>query len=326
MTAVQAAYLQHHLGERRSRRDAEHAFRTMNEFMSARSRYRVNYRVAEFDLLQQRAYARAEAERGLSPKSIATALSFIAAAVNWAARDQIVKDAGQERQVRILSQPITVEAGVSKIAAIVDAEIDEAPRWLPQRGQLAAFIDAVEDEMVFRFVVVALNTWARREAVTDLRMSAVNFNLGLVNLNPPGRKQTRKRRPILPLTDNLRGWMLHWNDEWPVRWYREDRSDLWDGFRAVAARVGMASLTPHALRHFMNSRALALGVPAEERSRWLGHMDKRASPTTEIYEHATPDYLGKAREATDAIVTELDALAQRSLKAPGQPVSIRRMP
>lgn len=313
MTTVQDAYLQHHLGERRSRRDAVHAFRTMNEFMVGRSRHRVNYRVAEFDLLQQRAYARSEADRGLSPKSIATALSFVAAAVNWAAKDQIVKDGGQERQVRILSQPITIEAGVTKIAAIVDAEIDEVPRWLPQRGQLATFIDAIEDEMLFRFVVVALNTWARREAVTDLRLSAVNFELGLVNLNPLGRRQTRKRRPILPLTDNLRGWLLHWADDWPVRWYREDRSDLWDGFRAVAAKVGMASLTPHALRHFMNSRALALGVPAEERSRWLGHMDRRASPTTEIYEHATSDYLAQAKEATDAIMEELDALTKRRL-------------
>lgn len=325
MLVVEAAYLEHHLSDRpRTLIEAQRAFKTVNEFMAGRSRRHKAWRVAEFDLLEQRAYARHMAERGLSAKSISTALSFIGAAANWAAKDQVVKSGRTERQIRILSYPVTIESGVTKVAEAVDEEIDDTPRWIPQPAELARFIDAIDEqtvmkanvapaaaEMIFRFVVVALNTWARREAVTDLRKKAVDFPLGLVHLNPQGRKQTKKRRPIIRLTDNLRAWLLNWNEDHPVRWYRQDRSDLWDGFRAVAAAADLPGITPHVLRHFMNSRAIALGVPAEERSMWLGHKEPTKAPTTEIYEHATPDFLERAREATDRIMVELDALARK---------------
>src|SRR5439155_10155079 len=72
-------------------------------------------------------------------------------------------------------------------------------------------------ENLFRYVVIALNTWARPSAILELSIAAqVDFKAGLVRLNPPGRKQTKKVRPAIPLTDNLRGWLEDWNIDHPI--------------------------------------------------------------------------------------------------------------
>ena len=50
------------------------------------------------------------------------------------------------------------------------------------------------------------------EAVVD-RPPVVN---GLIDLNPTGRKQTKKRRPTIEFTENLRGWLEHWGEDRPL--------------------------------------------------------------------------------------------------------------
>jgi hypothetical protein len=68
---------------------------------------------------------------------------------------------------------------------------------------IATVLDALEQEHLFRFSIIALNTWARPEAVSDFNPLTQRRN-GLIDLNPPDRVQTNKRRPLIPETRNLR--------------------------------------------------------------------------------------------------------------------------
>lgn len=88
---------------------------------------------------------------------------------------------------------------------------------IPTDKQMAAFIDAIEDEHVFRFAIIELNTWARPEAVFELNVKKqVDFERRIIKLNQDGRRQTNKVRPTITLTDNLLGWLKTWNREWPI--------------------------------------------------------------------------------------------------------------
>ncbi|MGE6737211.1 site-specific integrase, partial [Streptomyces sp. NPDC059900] len=49
---------------------------------------------------------------------------------------------------------------------------------------------------------------------------------------------------------------------------------------------GTPKYTPHSLRHFFASTALANGIPIHEVSRWLGH--KSIKTTVDIYGHLVP--------------------------------------
>lgn len=54
----------------------------------------------------------------------------------------------------------------------------------------------------------------------------------------------------------------------------------------------------------------------EERAAWLGHTDQTFRTTDHWYESWDPDYLVNAMQATDAIMTMLNGLTERSLIAP----------
>ena len=52
--------------------------------------------------------------------------------------------------------------------------------------------------------------------------------------------------------------------------------------------------TPHTLRHFYASTALAHGVPLHEVSRWLGHTSIKT--TADIYRHLVPAAWERCRQ------------------------------
>ncbi|MFF4528145.1 tyrosine-type recombinase/integrase [Streptomyces sp. NPDC001407] len=57
---------------------------------------------------------------------------------------------------------------------------------------------------------------------------------------------------------------------------------------------GKPKYTPHALRHFFASTALAAGIPIHEVSRWLGH--KSIKTTVDLYGHLVPEAWDRCRE------------------------------
>ena len=70
-------------------------------------------------------------------------------------------------------------------------------------------------------MVWALGTGARPEAVLELHSRQINFEDGLVHLNPPGREQVAKKyRPVVRLPDALwetfEGWAVSYGGR-PVK-------------------------------------------------------------------------------------------------------------
>jgi hypothetical protein len=117
-----------------------------------------------------------------------------------AALQRITDGLGKESEVVLLEHHPTVTTDRNKVAELLDLP-DPSPRdWLPTYQQFGRFIDGLgpRQELAFRFIMMALNTWARPEAITDLRVGQqVDFRHRLVDLNPPGRRQNAKRRPVI---------------------------------------------------------------------------------------------------------------------------------
>ncbi|MCZ0970991.1 tyrosine-type recombinase/integrase [Streptomyces albulus] len=74
-------------------------------------------------------------------------------------------------------------------------------------------------------------------------------------------------------------------------------------FRRAVRAAGLlgwdrtAKYTPHTLRHFFASTALAHGVPVHEVSRWLGHTSIKT--TVDVYGHLVPAAWDRCRQALD---------------------------
>lgn len=195
--------------------------------------------------------------------------------------------------------------------------------------EAAALFNANPPEHLFRFLLLAFNTLSRPEALFELQPFQVDLSRRLIALNPPGRAQTKKYRPTLPVTDTLLPWLKAWTGSaYYVQWHEKQAEPIdsikttWRTLRADAEKLlretdpehaGLADVVPYTIRHTMATELRRRGVPKWEVDGMLGH---RADGVTERYAKFSPDYLGKAAAAIDDYMNELQPLVRRELVLP----------
>lgn len=272
-------------------------------------------------------------EKNHAVATIAREMTSIAAAFNHALKPSIVVDGnGEKREVQLLNSAMPVLYQSGEISRLT-AKPEPKPRdWLPSWAQMALFIDTIgtktatgawdkNSENLFRYVVCALNTWARPAAILSLHVpTQVDFGAGSILLNPPGRRQTKKVRPTIPLTANLAAWLKHWNCDRPIHRNGKALKSVKKVFKAHALKLGMPKLTPYTLRHFMATHIRRIDgcqVSREQRQEWLGH---KPQDTTSWYEHFDLEWLREAKVGTDKIMDKLGSLLRtRKLRPPPSP-------
>jgi integrase len=281
-------------------------------------------------LNQRRVWAHMASESGLSAKSIMTYMISVRAAVHYAALPQLVTIADEPVEVQLLDAPVPIFCNQEEIAEHIGGDVSKPREYIPTYPELGRWMDAIEDEDDFRFVMIMLNTCARNEAIFDLDISKqANHEFGTLDLNPVGRRQTKKRRPIIRMTTNLQAWFQHWGDDKPIRQYQDTvekrlnimgkRGEETDKSGNVTwTPLNMPEMTCYTLRHFMatNMRRASFPVSKEQRSKWLGHSVNEGSKTTDWYEKFDPDYLEQPMRATEEIIAKLQKHTKRKLFAP----------
>ena len=86
------------------------------------------------------------------------------------------------------------------------------------------------------YLALAYGTLARPEAILALHRSFVDFDRWLLAQNPPGRRQTRKYRPTVPVAGCLRQWLQEAPDGPLVAWWRYE--DHRASLKRTIARYG----------------------------------------------------------------------------------------
>ena len=177
-------------------------------------------------------------------------------------------------------------------------------RWL-NRQEAAQLLNAARTMPRSRlhlplFILIALYTGARRGAILDLRWHQVDLIRGRVNFNPPERKQTVKRRPIIPIPRqllwHLRKVQARASSEYVISYHGERVLNLKKSFRAAARKAGLDGIGTHVLRHTAATWMAQSGVSLWEIAGYLGHTTARS---TELYAQHSPEYLQKAKEALE---------------------------
>lgn len=178
---------------------------------------------------------------------------------------------------------------------------DSAPkdRWLT-KAEAQKLYDAcpVNDPetgrmtRAFRLAKIMINTAARRGAVEELKWDQIDFENEVIHFNPPGRKQTKKRRATVPINADLllvleRAWDERLDDTYVL----DTNKSAYAEFKAAARRAGLDDVTPHTLRHTFGTWAAQRGVPL-----WkiAGVMGDTIETTSRHYLHHCPDELRDA--------------------------------
>jgi len=150
-----------------------------------------------------------------------------------------------------------------------------------------------------RFCWLALETGARAEAIRQLTWGRVDFEQWTIDYNVPGRKLTKKRRTVVPISQALREPLL--------RMYAERLADdghvldtdaeVWKLVKTIAANAGLLDVSPHVLRHTAATHMARRGVPLWIIAKVLGNT---LAMVERVYAKHCPDDL---RSAVDMIST-----------------------
>jgi len=129
-----------------------------------------------------------------------------------------------------------------------------------------------------------------------------------LDLNPPGRRQNKKFRPILPVTPTLLPW-LKTVTEPSQRYVAYGRAPiksikhLWELLRQEAGLD--EKVKPYSIRHGMAREMRKRKVPKEQISMFLGHLPKDSDATTSIYAPYEPEYCAEAVAAIESVMAEV---------------------
>lgn len=193
--------------------------------------------------------------------------------------------------------------------AVAKKHISSRPEiWLPPKGEyqirylerdeFEKFFEAVKAPHARLYVLLGLNTMARPSAILELEWSQIDFDRRLINLNPSGRRQTAKRRPIVSINDELYVALLAAYEARQsasvIERGAEPIQNIKKAFQAASKRSGVKA-TAYTLRHTGAVRAAKAGVSMAELAQFMGHDDDRT--TQRHYARFSPGHLRKVADA-----------------------------
>jgi integrase len=143
---------------------------------------------------------------------------------------------------------------------------------------------------VQRFLWIVLQTGARRRVVEKLEWSRVDFGRGLIDFNFGG-PQTKKRKPVVPISDALRPVLERAYAERTGPFVLDHSGSIRKAFERAVAEAKLSGVTRHTLRHTWATHASMNGVPLVDIARVLGNS---LAMVTKVYAHHQPEYLRSA--------------------------------
>jgi len=191
------------------------------------------------------------------------------------------------------------------------AEGEPRDRWLTsaeiERLLATASVDGVRTARGERFLRLALETAARKTALLELTWDRVDFDTGMIHLNVPGRRRTKKRRANVPISRALLPHLRKWHAERINDLVLDNSAEIWATVQNIARAAGFGEacgarakpkrtgVSPHVLRHTAATHMARRGVPLYDIAGVLGNSLAMVEKT---YAHHCPERL---RDAVNAI-------------------------
>jgi integrase len=234
------------------------------------------------------------AGRGVSNGSIRRELGGLKTVLLWAAKKKLI--------TRTDVPEIELPPGGSPRMKFLDPTQeswfwDQAmTQWSQAQGQNGNVVKSAERVMLF--VALGLETAARRGAIYDLTWDRVDLVRGSIDYRVPGRRVTKKRRVLVPISDRLLPVLEAARRRAPCDASGEaagrvlgEAACLRRAFRVFAQGLGMAWVTPHVLRHTWASLAAMNGVSLWDIAQVMGDT---IATVERNYLHLTPGHLRAA--------------------------------
>lgn len=217
------------------------------------------------------------------------------------------------RSVKALAKSPIYRADIDMLAAMFRFCLYPEPKP-KQRWSDKVAVKIVESRInLLRYLRAAVSTWARPDAIYDLRANGQWHSApGVLNLNQPNRTQTKKHRPTIPVARQFRPWL----DEAMGRDNYLPVATIHHGWEAMRRDLGLPGDGEAGIKLIRRSvSTLCRRIIGE--ANWvqgemmLGHQKATIS---DIYAIRDPANLGLALAATEQVIDEIEARVPGAFK------------
>jgi len=139
-----------------------------------------------------------------------------------------------------------------------------------------------------RYVWILLQTGCRPTPPLELTWDRVDFERKLIDFNVPGRKRTKKKRPIVRISERLCHFLEAARREREGKYVLDHPGAIKKSFSRLVIDAGLKDVTPYTLRHTWASHALMNGADIWKVAKMLGNSVQMVD---EVYGHLIPEYL-----------------------------------
>ncbi len=203
-------------------------------------------------------------------------------------------------------------------------EDSQAPKGRPLTlDELAELLRHATAPHERRFLMMLVGTLCRPDAAFEFDVTKqADFEHGLILLNPPGRVQTKKNRPTVPMPRFMRAEMAAFlkgrTKEDPgnfIAYHGKPIRSAKTAFRRMRKDAGFdGSVNPYSVRHTMARELRRRRVPSDQIGIMLGHRPLTVKRTDLIYAPFEPGYCQEAKRAIDSVWR---AIARKARASPG---------
>lgn len=178
-----------------------------------------------------------------------------------------------------------------------------------------------------RYIIGAMTTLGRPDAVLDMSVAPERGQWmeaeRRFDLNPAGRLQTRKRRPVMPVVDLLHSWLSATEDRLVCyeRTFKVEGEEITRQFAVASVRSGWDTMReqlklpagwgPKLIRHSMATILANRGVDLVEIEIALGH--RVINKTSDRYVIFSPNYLKTLYAGIEDVTADLTKKVEAAL-------------
>lgn len=223
-------------------------------------------------------FIRIRRNSGCSDGTVRNDLAYIQAALGFAARNGIIREA-----------PAIAKPPVPR----------PRDKWLA-RENLSKLIEGAGEFHVKLFIVLAITTAGRPKHILQLTWERVDLDRRTIRFDNY-TERTRKGRATVPINDtaleHLKIAREAAQTDWVIEVDGRPIKSIKKGVKAAAKRAGMPWVSQYVLRHTAAVWMAQAGVPIPEIGQYLGHSN--VSTTYKTYARYSPEYLRTAAAALE---------------------------
>ena len=223
-------------------------------------------------------------------------------------------------QPRNVSRSPVYRADIPTIARMFAFCIDSPPRRGREMSEKGRGMGVTTRLELLRYLRAAVATWARPDAIFDIRPPQWYASARVLDLNPEGRRQTRKYRPKIPIARQFVPWLDEMvpgrgNPGRPSYLANDTIRHGWDSLRDQLGLPAGGEAGPKLIRRSMATLARMRMGEAHwpQGKRMLGHGRFEVS---DIYAIPDPAHLGLALAVTESIIDEIEGLCPGAFRGP----------